>query len=72
MAAPKRARREIGGTHADIELVPDAWPRFERFIRQIVKAGPQHRPANPSKPRAKGAKSPKPKKKAPPSRPSGD
>ena len=28
---------------AEIELVPDAWPRFERFIREIVKAGPQHR-----------------------------
>jgi hypothetical protein len=27
----------------DIELVPDAWPRFERFIRSIVKADPQHR-----------------------------
>ena len=27
----------------DIELVPDAWPRFEKFIREIVKAGPQHR-----------------------------
>jgi hypothetical protein len=29
----------------DIELEPDAWPRFERFIREIVKAGPQHRPS---------------------------
>lgn len=28
---------------SDIELVPDAWPRFEKFIREIVKAGPQHR-----------------------------
>jgi hypothetical protein len=27
----------------DVELVPDAWPRFEKFIREIVKAGPQHR-----------------------------
>jgi hypothetical protein len=27
-----------------IELVPDAWPRFERFIKQIAKAGPQHKP----------------------------
>jgi hypothetical protein len=26
-----------------IELVPDAWPRFEKFITEIVKAGPQHR-----------------------------
>jgi hypothetical protein len=27
----------------EIELVPDAWPRFERFIKEIAKAGPQHR-----------------------------
>jgi hypothetical protein len=30
-------------TKSDIELVPDAWPRFENFIKEIVKAGPQHR-----------------------------
>ena len=30
-----------------IELEPDAWSRFEQFIRNIAKAGPQHRtPAN--------------------------
>lgn len=29
----------------EIELVPDAWPRFERFIKGVVKAGPQHREA---------------------------
>jgi hypothetical protein len=28
---------------SEIELVPDAWPRFERFIQQIAKAGPQHK-----------------------------
>jgi hypothetical protein len=33
------------------ELYPDAWPRFERFIRDIAKAGPQHRA--PGKPKAK-------------------
>jgi hypothetical protein len=27
----------------EVELVPDAWPRFEKFIREIAKAGPQHR-----------------------------
>jgi hypothetical protein len=27
----------------DIELIPDAWPRFERFIKQIAKVGPAHR-----------------------------
>jgi hypothetical protein len=46
-------------THAkDVELLPDAWPRFERFIRGIAKAGPQHRKA-----KAKGAKAKSPKKK---------
>jgi hypothetical protein len=40
----------------DIELVPDAWPRFERFIRDIAKAGPQHRPAKAGKPKASRAK----------------
>jgi hypothetical protein len=29
----------------DIELVSDAWPRFEKFIKEIAKAGPQHRTA---------------------------
>jgi hypothetical protein len=39
----------------EIELEPDAWPRFERFIRDIAKAGPQHRTA--IKPKASLAKS---------------
>jgi hypothetical protein len=30
---------------SDVELVPDAWPRFERFIIDLAKAGPQHRKA---------------------------
>jgi hypothetical protein len=30
---------------AEVELEPDAWPRFERFVRDIAKAGPQHRTA---------------------------
>ena len=29
----------------EIELVPDAWPRFEKFFREIAKAGPQRRNA---------------------------
>jgi hypothetical protein len=36
----------------EVELVPDAWSRFEKFIREIVKAGPQHR-APTTKPKAK-------------------
>ncbi len=27
----------------DVELHEDAWPRFEQFIRDIAKAGPQHK-----------------------------
>ncbi len=34
----------------EVELVPDAWPKFEGFIRDVAKAGPQHRPAKPHKP----------------------
>jgi hypothetical protein len=34
---------------SEIELVPDAWPRFERFIRQIAKAPPQHKTAKKKK-----------------------
>jgi hypothetical protein len=42
---------------AEIELVPDAWPRFEKFIHEIAKAGPQHRAsAAKPKPRAKATK----------------
>jgi hypothetical protein len=32
-----------------IALEPDAWSRFERFIRDIAKAGPQHRNAGQKK-----------------------
>ena len=35
---------------SEVELVPDAWPKFEGFIRHVAKAGPQHRPAKPHKP----------------------
>ena len=28
-----------------IELYPDAWQRFERTFRKVVKAGPAHRAA---------------------------
>jgi hypothetical protein len=49
----KRKRRS---EPAEIELVEDAWPRFEKFIKEIVKAGPQHRKPSKRKP----AKSEKP------------
>jgi hypothetical protein len=37
-----------------VELEPDAWARFERFVQDIAKAGPQHRVLKPKphKPRA--------------------
>jgi hypothetical protein len=28
----------------DIELIPDAWGRFERAVDAVSKSGPQHRP----------------------------
>jgi len=39
MATKRTSKRTI----PDIELEPDAWPRFERFTSVIAKAGPQHR-----------------------------
>ena len=30
-----------------VKLVEDAWPRFERFITKVAKAGPQHRVPKP-------------------------
>jgi hypothetical protein len=37
----------------EVEFVPDAWPRFERMIKAVAKAGPQHRDAKPPKPKLK-------------------
>jgi hypothetical protein len=39
MGASKKSDKKLD----EVELVPDAWPRFEKFICEIVKAGPQHR-----------------------------
>jgi hypothetical protein len=45
---------------SDLELVPDAWPRFERFIKQIAKVGPAHREdRKPVKKKSKAKKSKK-------------
>jgi hypothetical protein len=46
---------------SDIELVPDAWPRFEKFITEIVKAGPQHRASKPAKSKIASTRRKKPK-----------
>ena len=44
----------------EIELVPDAWPRFERFIKKIANVGPAHRddrkPVKKKRAAKKGAK----------------
>jgi hypothetical protein len=42
------------GDPPEVELDPDAWPRFEEFIKTVAKAGPKHRPA-----KAKDDKAPK-------------
>src|ERR1700676_4564269 len=42
----------------EIELVPDAWPRFERFIKQVAKAGPQHKTSPAPKKAKKSKKNP--------------
>jgi hypothetical protein len=47
------------GELPDIELEPDAWPRFERFIKAIARAGPQHKKTPSDAPAA----SPKPRRK---------
>jgi hypothetical protein len=36
---PKRTALDL----PDIELLPDAWERFERGVKAAAKAGPQHR-----------------------------
>jgi len=53
-AHPKGTKQNPTKGFAQIELVPDAWPRFERFIKEIVKAGPQHRVST-AKPKAKAS-----------------
>src|SRR5215208_6350707 len=56
------ARTEKSNRTKEPELLPDAWPRFEQFVKAIAKAGPQHRtPAGKAK--AKPGGSPKPKRK---------
>ncbi len=39
--APKKDQPAL----EDVELVPDAWPRFEKFVRDIAKAKPKHKTA---------------------------
>jgi hypothetical protein len=48
MAKPRASEKK-----PEIELAPDAWPRFERLIKDAAKAGPQHREAAKPKRRTK-------------------
>jgi hypothetical protein len=57
MAKPQNKFKTSKPKPIEVELEPDAWPRFERFIKQAAKAGPQHRAAKkPSKSKGKKAK----------------
>jgi hypothetical protein len=47
----KPSKKRVIKIVEEIELHEDAWPRFEQFIRDVAKAGPQHR-----KPRKSSAK----------------
>jgi hypothetical protein len=58
-----------------VELIPNAWACFERFVQNIAKAGPQHRVAKhkPHKPREEskvGKQARKPSRRKSPSEPS--
>jgi hypothetical protein len=44
MAKPRKDQDEKE-LDVRVDLVPDAWTRFERFVQDIAKAGPQHRVA---------------------------
>ena len=43
---PRKPKQKI-----ELELDPDAWPRFEQFVKDMAKAGPKHR--EPAKPKGK-------------------
>lgn len=46
MMRPRYAKGE------EVELLPDAWERFERAVKMIAKAKPKHRPAKAKKEKA--------------------
>ena len=53
MVKPRKSQDEkelekLAKSQADkIELDPDAWPRFEQFVRSLAKSPPKHRVAKP-------------------------
>jgi hypothetical protein len=40
---PLMSKKAVSKLPPGIELDPDAWPRFEQFVRDVAKAGPHHR-----------------------------
>jgi hypothetical protein len=49
-------------TEPQVELEPDSWERFERFIKEVAKKPPQHRTKKEGAPSTEDA--PKAKKKS--------
>ena len=49
--------KSTGRAKDDLEIVPDAWERFERAVDVVAKSPPQHRKSDKSKPRKISAKS---------------
>jgi len=41
---------------SDIELIPEAWQRFERAVDAAIKSGPKHRVAKKKKTASKKTK----------------
>lgn len=60
MAENKKAKSQSPKL-PDVELDPDAWPRFERFIKAAAKAGPQHREAKAKPTKKRGLSKPSPR-----------
>jgi hypothetical protein len=48
---PKSSKKKVQA-EPEIELHPDAWERFERFVTDVAKAGPKHRETAPKKSRS--------------------
>jgi hypothetical protein len=43
--------KSSGKAEDDLEIVPDAWERFERAIDVVIRSGPKHRQTAPAKPK---------------------
>ena len=41
--APHVAKQRKAPKAKELDLDPDAWPKFEEMIRKVSKAGPQHK-----------------------------